>query len=233
MCSQPKVVLRRLALATALAFGLGLIALGVWIIRDLPDLEQLSRPSPSGSSELTTHLTELPSYVVQALLAAEDREFYRHSGIDPFAIARAIFVDLRAGRALQGGSTITEQLAKNLLPPQRSELMQKLREMALALMLERRFSKDRILELYLNRVYFGGGAYGIEAAVQRYFGKRASEVTLYEAAMLVGLLKAPSRLNPLHDSVAANRRAQTVLHDMVAAGFLTDEQVLHALAAQR
>jgi penicillin-binding protein 1A len=129
-----------------------------------------------------------------------------------------------------GARRLTEQLAKNLLPTQRSEIEQNMREMALALMLEHGFTKDQILEHYCNRVYFGSSSYGIGAAAQRYFGKSASQVTLYQAAMLVGLLKAPSRLNPLHDSVLADRRARSVLQDMVAVGYLTKEQLQYTLA---
>ena len=140
--------------------------------------------------------------------------------------------DTRAGRIVQGGSTISEQLAKNLLPPQRSRILQKIREIVVVMMLEHRFGKNRILELYLNRVYFGSGAYGIEAAARRYFGKSAGKLTLYEAAMLVGALPAPSFLNPLHDPARAERRAQTILQDMVEAGHLTPEGLRQALAGQ-
>ncbi len=226
-----KSTLRSVIIFTAVVFGLGFLVLVVWSVRDMPDFAHLqSAPTLSKSSEPVVHMATLPPYLVQALLAAEDRKFYHHWGIDVFATARAIVVDIRAWHLVEGGSTITEQLAKNILPPQTSKFMLKLREMVLAVMLEQHFSKNQILMLYLNRVYFGSGAYGIEAAAQRYFDKPASEISLYEAAMLVGLLRAPSRLNPLHDPVLADRRAQAVLQDMVAVGSLTQHQVQRALA---
>ena len=123
------------------------------------------------------------------------------------------------------------QLAKNLLPPQRSRILQKIREIVVVLMLEHRFSKNRILALYLNRVYFGSGAYGIEPAARRYFGNPAGKLTLYEAAMLIGLLPAPSLMNPLHDPDRAERRAQTVLRDVVEAGYLTPAERRRVLAS--
>lgn len=231
----PKVGFKKTLVAAVLAFGVAAGSFAGWITYNLPDISQLSTSPahPSPPPNLTVRVAELPPYLIQALLAAEDREFYHHPGIDLLAVGRAMIVDFRAERPLQGGSTITEQLAKNLLPPQQSEILQKLREMALALKLEHHFTKDRILELYLDRVYFGSGAYGIEAAAQRYFGKSASQVTLYQAAMLIGLLKAPSRLNPMRHAVLADRRARSVLQDMVAAGFLTNEQVQQVLTEKR
>ena len=235
MLVLPLISFKKILLTLLLAFGVVVSSFASWIIYNLPDVSELSSSlvQPSSSHDLTAHVSELPPYLIQALLAAEDREFYDHPGINLFAIGRAIIVDLKARRALQGGSTITEQLAKNLLPPQQSEILQKLREMALALRLEHNFTKNRILELYLNRVYFGSGATGIEAAAQRYFQKSANQVTLYQAAMLIGLLKAPSRLNPILHAVRADRRAQSVLQDMVQARFLTDDQVKLALTEQR
>lgn len=225
----------KILLGVLLASSLAVGSLVGWITYNLPEVSELSSSpvQPSSPHDLTVRVSELPPYLIQALLAAEDREFYDHPGINLFAIGRAIIVDVRAERTLQGGSTITEQLAKNLLPPQQSEILQKLREMALALKLEHNFTKNRILELYMNRVYFGSGATGVEAAAKRYFRKSASQVTLYQAAMLIGLLKAPSRLNPIEHAVRADRRARSVLNDMVQAGFLTDEQVKQALTEQR
>ena len=230
-----KISFKKIVLMLLLTLSVVVSFLAGWITYNLPEVSELSSSpvQPSSPHDLTVHVSELPPYLIQALLAAEDREFYDHPGINLFTIGRAIIVDVRAERTLQGGSTITEQLAKNLLPPQQSEILQKLREMALALKLEHNFTKNRILELYMNRVYFGSGAYGIEAAAQRYFRKSASQVTLYQAAMLIGLLKAPSRLNPIEHAVRADRRARSVLQDMIQAGFLTDEQVKQALAEQR
>lgn len=147
------------------------------------------------------------------------------------AIARAIYADIWAGRAVEGGSTITEQLAKNLLPSRGTALHQKLQQMILALWLEHRFSKTEILQFYLSEVYFGDGAYGIEAAARRYFGKPASKLTLNESALLIGLLPAPSLYNPRHDLELATKRARTVLEDMVEAGFLTQQQAQQTVAA--
>lgn len=223
----PKSGSRRPALAVLVALGLVVAAIVVMAIGTVPDIDSLlsarNGPEPHHAA---IRLSEISPYVVKALLAAEDREFYNHPGINPFAIIRAAIVDLRAGEPLQGGSTITEQLAKNLLPPQGKDFVQKLRQMQLALALERRFTKAEILELYLNRVYFGSGAYGIDAAARRYFAKPPSALTLYQSALLVGLLKAPSRLNPVHDPEAADLRARTVLQEMQEAGFISEGQIL-------
>src|SRR6266851_2028773 len=154
-------------------------------------------------------LRDLPAYLPAAVIATEDRRFYHHFGIDPIGLARAAYVNYRAGRIVQGGSTISQQLAKNLfLAPDRT-LTRKVQEALLALWLEHKFTKDQLLEIYLNRVYLGAGTYGIDAAAHRYFDKSAREVTLYEAAVIAGLLKAPTRFSPARDSDrhdAARRR---------------------------
>jgi penicillin-binding protein 1A len=173
-------------------------------------------------------LDVLPPYLVQAVLATEDRRFYSHFGVDPLGLVRATFRNATAGTVVEGGSTITQQLAKNLfLTPQRT-LSRKLEEAVYALWLEQRFSKKQILELYLNRVYFGGGTYGIEAASRRYFGKSSRYVTLPQAALLAGLLKAPSRYAPTRSVKLADARVDEVLDNMVEAGYLTDEQAKNA-----
>ncbi|HSP49661.1 MAG TPA: PBP1A family penicillin-binding protein [Pseudolabrys sp.] len=166
-------------------------------------------------------LKELPSYVPQAFIAIEDRRFYEHYGVDPWGIARALIANILHRGVSQGGSTITQQLAKNLFLTQERTIHRKLQEMLLALWLERKFSKTQILELYLNRVYFGSGAYGIEQASQRYFGKSARQMSLPDAALLAGLVKSPSRLAPTRNFDGAERRAQTVLAAMVELGFIT------------
>jgi len=169
-------------------------------------------------------LDALPPYLVQAVLATEDRRFYSHWGVDPIGLIRASFRNAEAGEVVQGGSTITQQLAKNLfLKPDRTYL-RKLQELIYAIWLEQRFSKDEILELYINRVYFGGGTYGVEAAARRYFGKSARAVSLPQAALLAGLLKAPSRYAPTRSVKAANARVDEVLDNMVEAGYLSAEQ---------
>jgi penicillin-binding protein 1A len=169
-------------------------------------------------------LNVLPPYLVHAVLATEDRRFYAHWGIDPLGLIRATFRNAEAGTVVQGGSTITQQLAKNLfLRPERT-YVRKLQEVVYAVWLEQRFSKDEILELYINRVYFGGGTYGVEAASRRYFGKSSRFVTLPQAALLAGLLKAPSRYAPTRSVRAANARVDEVLNNMVEAGYLSAEQ---------
>ena len=165
-------------------------------------------------------LALLPRHVPAALLAVEDRRFHSHWGIDPFGLARASFANLRAGRYAQGGSTLTQQLAKNLfLRPERT-MSRKIDEFILAIWLEVRLTKEEILELYLNRVYFGGGAYGIEAAAQRYFAKRARDLTPAEAAIIVGLLKAPSRYSPATSPASARARGRQVLAMMAETGVI-------------
>jgi len=169
-------------------------------------------------------LRDLPAYLPAAVIATEDRRFYHHFGIDPIGLARAAYVNYRAGRIVQGGSTISQQLAKNLfLAPDRT-LTRKVQEALLALWLEHKFTKDQLLEIYLNRVYLGAGTYGIDAAAHRYFDKSAREVTLYEAAVIAGLLKAPTRFSPARDSERAAQRAAQVLAIMVGAGYITEAQ---------
>ncbi|MEJ0044665.1 MAG: transglycosylase domain-containing protein [Rhizomicrobium sp.] len=165
-------------------------------------------------------VSRLPSYVPNAFIAIEDRRFRSHLGIDPIGLMRAAFENMQAGYVRQGGSTLTQQLAKNLfLSPSRT-FERKLQEAMLALYLESRYSKDQILTLYLNRVYFGAGVYGIEAAAQRFFGKHAEQLTLPEAAMLAGSVKAPARFNPLADIDASMQRATVVLQAMVESDFI-------------
>lgn len=174
------------------------------------------------------HLKDVPKYLPQAVIATEDRRFYSHFGIDPIGLARAVFINLRAGHVVQGGSTLTQQLAKNLfLTPDRT-YKRKIQEMLLALWLEHRFTKDQILEIYLNRVYLGAGAYGVDAAARRYFNKPAKDLTLYEAAVIAGLLRAPTRFSPASDTARAGARAHQVLANMVDAGYLTEAQATAA-----
>ena len=169
-------------------------------------------------------LKDLPPYLPKAFIAIEDRRFYSHYGIDPWGILRAAVTNVLHRGVSQGGSTLTQQLAKNLFLTQERTLQRKLQEAELALWLERKHSKAEILELYLNRVYFGSGAYGVEAAAQRYFGKSAKNVTIAEAAMLAGLVKSPSRLAPNRNPEGAEKRAQIVLAAMADAKFITDAQ---------
>jgi penicillin-binding protein 1A len=166
-------------------------------------------------------LDRMPRHLVNAVVAIEDRRFFAHSGLDPSGMARAFFANLRAGRSVQGGSTITQQLAKNLFLSTDKTLARKLEELVLAVWLELRLTKRQILELYLNRVYFGGGAYGVEAAARRFFDKPARAVTVAEAAVIAGLLKAPSKFSPFANPGHARARARVVLRSMRAAGLLS------------
>jgi penicillin-binding protein 1A len=163
-------------------------------------------------------LKEMSPWLPKAVIATEDRRFYSHFGIDPVGLMRAAFTDLRTGHLVQGGSTITQQLAKTVfLTPERN-LSRKIREALLALWLERHFTKNQILEIYLNRVYLGAGTYGVDAASHRYFGKSAAKLNLYESAVIAGLLKAPTRFNPTRDREKAAGRAAQVLDLMVETG---------------
>ncbi len=169
-------------------------------------------------------LAALPDYVPAAFIAIEDRRFYWHPGFDPIGMSRAMAANMRAGRIVQGGSTLTQQLAKNLFLTPDQNMRRKVQELMLAVWLELKFSKKEILALYLNRVYFGAGAYGIEAASQRYFDKGAKDLTVGEAALLAGLLKAPSRYSPVSESERAATRATVVLDEMQDTGVITAEQ---------
>lgn len=167
------------------------------------------------------NLDKLPPYVPAAFVAIEDRRFYEHTGFDPVGIARAIVTDLSAGRAREGASTITQQLARNLYLSADQTVERKAREIVYAVQLERTYSKKQILALYLSRVYFGGGAYGLEAASQRYFNKPASRLTIREAAILAGVLKSPTNYNPADNPEAAEQRSRLVLAAMLETGAIS------------
>jgi penicillin-binding protein 1A len=174
----------------------------------------------------------IPDIMKDAMLAVEDRRFRSHLGVDPMGMARAVKVRVDKGRWTQGGSTITQQLARNIFLTNTRTFGRKVREAILALALERRFSKDQILELYLNRVYFGGGAYGIDAASRRFFGHSADELTLSEAAIIAGLVKAPSNYAPTADAEAARGRASVVIRLMQEQGAITPAEAFGAEPAQ-
>lgn len=169
-------------------------------------------------------LATLPPYVPQAVIAIEDRRFYQHRGLDLNGLARAFSANVAAGRVVQGGSTLTQQLAKNLFLTNERSFRRKAQEIVLALWLEHSFSKDELLALYLSRVYFGAGAFGVEAASERYFDKPAKDLALNEAALLAALLKAPSRLNPTRQPTQAAERARVVLAEMATQGVITPAQ---------
>ncbi len=169
-------------------------------------------------------LTQIPQSLRDAVIATEDHRFYSHWGIDPIGIARAVVQNYRRGRIVEGGSTITQQLTKVLFLTPDKSLERKLKEAVLALELERRYSKDRILEMYLNQVYFGHGAYGVEAAARTYFGKSVSELNVREAALLAGLPRAPSSYSPFDHAEVAKRRREVVLRRLVEYGSLKDDE---------
>src|SRR5918994_3285904 len=217
---------------------IGLAAIIAYHAAQLPPIDQLAVPKrppniailASDGSLLanrgetggrTVALKELPPYLPRAFVAIEDRRFYDHFGIDPVGITRAMVRNITSRGVAQGGSTLTQQLAKNLFLTQERTASRKIQEAIQALWLERNYSKDEILELYLNRVYFGAGAYGVEAAAQRYYNKGAKGVTLPEAAVLAGLVQAPSRLAPNRNPQAAQARAKLVLAAMAEQGHIT------------
>jgi len=177
-----------------------------------------------GGGDVHVPVDLLPGHLIDAVIATEDRRFFKHWGVDPAGLLRAALDNLRRRRLAQGGSTLTQQLAKNLfLGPERT-FGRKLEELLLALWLEARLGKRDILELYLNRVYLGGGAYGVEGAAQRFFGKSARHLTVLEAAALAGLLKAPSRYSPALNPQVTRARALGVLAKMVDAGLLSERE---------
>lgn len=213
----------------------------LWVIKDLPDPSQnvlaagdvvvLDRNgkliedwSPAGHYHVTLTLQQMGPYAPKAVLAAEDRNFYNHGAVDPTSIARAAWVDVTTGGVYQGGSTITQQLVKiQLLTPQRS-ITRKVQEVVLAVALEQRYSKDQILGMYLNRVYFGHGAYGIGAAAKTYFNKDAKDLTPAQAAFIAGIIQAPTAYDPVLHYDDAHDRMLYVLHGMVTTGVLTPDQ---------
>ena len=210
----------------------------LWFARDLPRPADALAPSRRPSLMLRdsagtvfarfgdivgtpVRLGQLPPYVAQAAVAIEDRRFWSEPGIDPIGILRAAVVDLIHFRVIQGGSTITQQVAKNLFLTDARTLRRKVQELLLTFWLDAHFTKRQILEIWLNRVYFGAGAWGIDAAARVYFGVPAARLTLWQAAVLVGLPRAPSRFNPRADPAAAAARGRQVLAAMVRAGDLT------------
>jgi penicillin-binding protein 1A len=237
----------------ALLIGIGVIALlvgsavgvaALWAFtvlpRSLPNVAALETVQPiqgtriyDDNDELITEfhgerrifvpLAQVPHALRDAILATEDHRFYQHWGIDPIGIARAIWQNYRRGRVVEGGSTITQQLTKVLFLTPDKSLERKIKEAILALELERRYTKDRILEMYLNQIYFGHGAYGVEAAARTYFGKSVSELTIREAALIAGLPRAPSSYSPFERADAAKRRRETVLRRMVEYGTVKEE----------
>ncbi len=242
--------LRTLKWGFVVVLWLALIAAGFvgYYGHDLPDTDRLAAPvTPRSVSVLAADGSEIANYgemwgelvpvsemapaLPQAVLAIEDRRFFEHGGVDAFGVIRAAWRNAVEGRLAEGGSTISQQLAKLVfLSPERS-VKRKIQEAMLAFWLERTFSKEEILTIYMNRAYFGAGAYGVDAAARRYFGRTARDVTLPQAAMIAGLLKAPSRYSPAGDPERAKARARVVLDAMVDAGFLEKRHAADARGA--
>jgi len=206
---------------------------------DMPQIEALENFKPNATTRvfadngemlaefymenrIPVGLSIIPPHVIKAFLATEDPRFYSHSGIDVSGVLRAMLSNIRAGKVVQGGSSITQQLAKLLFLEPEKTLTRKIKEALIALQIERRYSKDEILTLYLNQVYLGNGAYGVEAASERYFGKHVSRLTLAEGAMLAGLPAAPNKYSPINNLERAYARRMHVLKRMAAEGFITE-----------
>ena len=231
-------LLIKIMLGLALA-GVAALALAVFVTRSqLPSFDDL-KSSPNGQM-IRVHAadgtvivsmgpsygqwlsySQIPTVMRDATIAVEDRRFRSHPGVDPIGIVRSFYVNYKLGRRVQGGSTITQQLARNVFLNNQKAFGRKFREAILALAIERKFSKDQILELYLNKVYYGGGAYGIDAASRKFFGHGANDLSLSEAAVIAGLVKAPSNYSPTADAEAAVGRAGVVLRTMIDTGFIT------------
>ena len=223
-------------------YGLGLVSLflgGLWLT--LPDISELNKISKVQSILIKSEdgqiigsfgdvygdylrFNEFPKSLVDAVIATEDRSFYHHFGIDPLGVLRASLANIRAGHVVQGASTITQQVAKNVFLTPEKSYIRKVKEALLAFKLEHKFSKETIMSIYLNRVYLGAGSWGVDAASRRYFGKSARELNLAESAIMAGLLKAPSRYAPSSSPARSKQRADQVLVNMEDAGLLTKIQ---------
>jgi penicillin-binding protein 1A len=222
------------------------LALGVLyaFLRELPDLSLLQN-EPAQSTRLydvngqmisqfwleqrtLIPLSKVPQNLQDAVLATEDVRFYKHWGIDFLGVFRAFLMNIKAGRVVEGGSTITQQLARNLFLSRDQTLSRKVREALLSLQIERNFTKKQILEMYLNQIYFGQGAYGVESASRTYFGKHAQDMTLAECAMLAGMPKAPTNYDPYKNPLAALQRRNKVLNNMAEEGFITLQEATNA-----
>lgn len=170
----------------------------------------------------------MPKSLKEAVVATEDRRFYEHGAIDPIGIARAVMVNFNSGKTLEGGSSISQQVVKNTFLTQERTLTRKAQELILSILLERNYSKDEILEIYLNTAYFGANAIGIEQACRIYFNKKPEYLTLAQSSLLAGLLQAPSYYNPLENYEAARSRQKTVLALMAEQNYITDQQAENA-----
>ncbi|MDR1235646.1 MAG: PBP1A family penicillin-binding protein [Holosporaceae bacterium] len=219
----------------------------LFFIHDMPDLDNLETKGRRASIVFesydgktiavygdlfrrTVKIGDLPKHVGNSVIAIEDRRFYKHGGVDFWGIARAMWTNLLHLRIVQGGSTLTQQLAKNLFLSRSKSIKRKIQEFVLAIWLEKRFTKKQILSAYLNRVYFGGGAYGIDAAAYRFFGKRAHQLTLYESAKLAGVLKSPATYSPFYNVEKSNKRTALVLSCMAELKYITEGEMKEAMS---
>lgn len=245
--SQRRITYIILVLAAAVISGV-VGGLFVALTHDLPQIRALETFKPAAITRIYSADRELlaelftqkrvpvplhmiPDYLKKAIIATEDRQFYKHAGVDLRGILRAIIRDIRVGEFVEGASTITQQLARTLFLSPRKSIMRKLKEAFLAFQIERRYTKDEILKLYLNQVYFGSGAYGVEAAARTFFGKSAGELTLDECALVAGMPKSPSRYSPLVNSSLALKRRAVVLKQMVRNHMITREEFMAAKAS--
>jgi penicillin-binding protein 1A len=236
---QKKTVVLFLTLAAGMVFG-ATAGLFLALTHDLPQIQSLEGYSPSATTRIwsSDHVllaelfsekrtpiafSEIPSTLIDALIATEDRNFFRHSGVDLKGILRALLKDILAGEFVEGASTITQQLSKTLFLSPQKKMLRKIKEALLSIQIERRYTKDEILALYLNQVYFGSGAYGVSAAAQTFFGKSVSQLTLGECALISATLKAPSRFSPLVNIDLARQRRNMVLKQMKNIGMISAE----------
>ncbi len=233
------------AIFAAVVGGLAAFAFYIQVDRALPSTQSLKGYHPALVSSIyaadgslrgefyterryIVPLSDLPPYLIKAFLAAEDARFYEHGGVDLLGVVRAFLKNIQAGEIVQGGSTITQQVVKSLLLTPERTWIRKLKEAILAYRIDRSLSKDEILYLYLNQIYFGSGAYGVEAAARTYFDKHARDLTVGESAQLAGLPKAPSRFSPFHNLAAAQERKRYVLQRMVDGGFISESDAQKA-----
>jgi penicillin-binding protein 1A len=239
--SSWKKRLFRYVLILSIWCGSCVILGALYLLHDIPNLDASISPTRTrqvtilaSTGEILANIGDLygefvpfdqtPSRLIHAVLATEDQRFFYHFGIDPIGLVRAAYVNYRAGKVVQGGSTITQQLAKNLfLSPERT-LKRKLQEALLAFYLEYHYSKEEILAQYLNRVYMGAGIYGVSGAARYYFGTNLSDISIYQAALIAGLLKAPSRYSPANNEERADARTQQILRNMYEANYITEEE---------
>ena len=221
-----------LVIAVVLCSGFALIGKGYQVYKEAESRVGLSeKVQEIRSKDTFTSIEDLPETYVNAVVAVEDKRFFTHPGIDFLAVGRALLHDIQAGRYVEGGSTITQQLAKNLYFSQEKTMSRKAAEVFLALEIEQKYTKDEILELYVNSIYFGDGYYSVGEASEGYFGKPASEMNDYECTLLAGVPNAPSKYAPSKNLALAEKRQQKVISRMEACGYITEEETT-LMAAQ-